>query len=157
MATRKVCHPYFCLYSTAALRVKTTFAAATLSLLTSALAIPTPQTTNPYPVSVGNISLKHLIESDGHESTFHVTTRTIDEEATDSVICHTAWNKNGPIPDTIRPAECPYIYDFFLPEGVANIESYQLTGRGPGGDVSALIEQGPKYACGPYEGDIGKN
>ncbi|KAL4935141.1 hypothetical protein BDV06DRAFT_229095 [Aspergillus oleicola] len=135
--------------------MKTTFTTALLSLLASALAVPTPQTTNPYPVSVGNISLKHLIESDGYDFTFHATTRTLDGEATDSVTCHTAWNKDGPYPDSSTPAACAYIYSFWFPSGVGNVESYELTVRGPGGDASAVIEQGPKYQCGAYEGDVG--
>ncbi|KAL4794329.1 hypothetical protein BDV19DRAFT_390389 [Aspergillus venezuelensis] len=92
--------------------MKTTIAATLFTLLTSTFAAPTPQTTNPYPVSINNISLKHLIESDGYDFTFHTTTRDLDGQATDSVICHTAWNKDGPYPDASTPASCAYIYSF---------------------------------------------
>ncbi|KAL4916402.1 hypothetical protein BDW62DRAFT_186304 [Aspergillus aurantiobrunneus] len=133
-----------------------TFAAIALSLFGTALAVPTPQTTNPYPVSVSNISLKHLIESDGYDFTMDVTTRLIDGEPTATTTCHTAWNKGGPYPDLPTQVDCEdFVYSFWFPQGVADVESWQLTVRGPGGDASGLISTGPKYLCGPYEGDIG--
>ncbi|KAL5339786.1 hypothetical protein BJX70DRAFT_147216 [Aspergillus crustosus] len=143
--------------------MKTTFAAIGLSLIGTTLAAPAaaaaPETTptpNPYPVSISNISLKHLIESDGYDFTFHATSRTPYGEPIESVYCHTAWNNNGPYPDTTTPEACAFIYSFFFPGGVANTESFTLTVRDEAGvEASAPIEQGPKYLCGPYQGEIG--
>jgi hypothetical protein len=74
-------------------KMKTTFVALALSLFGSTLAAPAAQATepNPYPVSVGNLSLKHLIESDTYDFTFHATRRSPTGDPTESVICHTTW------------------------------------------------------------------
>ncbi|KAL2825459.1 hypothetical protein BDW59DRAFT_72904 [Aspergillus cavernicola] len=135
--------------------MKTTFAALALSLFSTTIAVPTPQTINPYPVSVANLSLKHLIESNTYDFTLDVTTRTTTGEGTDTINCHTAWNHGGPYPNISNAGECEYIYSFYFPEGAANVESYQLAVRGPHGEASTLISTGPRYQCGPYEGDIG--
>ncbi|KAL2786073.1 hypothetical protein BJX66DRAFT_40573 [Aspergillus keveii] len=138
--------------------MKITFATLALSLFGSTLAAPAAQATEPnsYPVSVGNLSLKHLIESDTYDFTFHATRRSPTGEPIESVICHTAWNKNGPYPSASAPESCAYIYSFYFAEGAANVESYQLTLIDENGqEASGLIATGPKYQCGPYEGDIG--
>ncbi|KAL2869393.1 uncharacterized protein BJX67DRAFT_28580 [Aspergillus lucknowensis] len=136
--------------------MKTTFAAAALALFGTTLAVPTPQTTNPNPVSVGNISLKHLIESDGIDFTIDVTERLADGTPMTTVTCHTYWNTGGPYPSQTSPIYCPdRIHSFWFPQGVPNTENFELAVRGPGGDASGQIASGPKYQCGPYEGDIG--
>jgi hypothetical protein len=73
--------------------MKITFATLALSLFGSTLAAPAAQATEPnsYPVSVGNLSLKHLIESDTYDFTFHATRCSPTGEPIESVICHTAW------------------------------------------------------------------
>ncbi|KAL4785031.1 hypothetical protein BJX76DRAFT_195765 [Aspergillus varians] len=138
--------------------MKTTFAALALSLLGTTLAIPTPQATsdpNPYPVSVGGLSMKHLIESDTYDFTFEATRRSSSGEALETVTCHTSLINGAPFPDPTSPVACSSTYTFYFPSGAADVESFELALSGPDGDASGLIAVGPKYLCGPYMGDIG--
>ncbi|KAJ0417636.1 hypothetical protein BJY00DRAFT_289309 [Aspergillus carlsbadensis] len=138
--------------------MNTTFAALAFSLFGSTLAAPAAQGTrpNPDPISVGNLSLKHLIESDSYDFTFHATRRSPAGEPIETVTCHTAWDRNGPYPSASNLEFCAYIYSFYFPEGAANVESYQLTLVDENWqEYSGLITTGLRYQCGPYEGDIG--
>jgi hypothetical protein len=44
-----------------------------------------------YPYSIGNLSLKHLVESDTWDFTFELTARNPWGEALGSTTCHTTW------------------------------------------------------------------
>ncbi|KAL3456845.1 hypothetical protein BJX64DRAFT_293695 [Aspergillus heterothallicus] len=85
--------------------MKTTIAAVSLSLFSTILAVPAVQTSEPnrYTASVSNLSLKHLIESDTYDSIFHANRRSPTGAPIESVICHMAWNQNGPYPDASSP------------------------------------------------------
>ncbi|KAL4807121.1 hypothetical protein BDV18DRAFT_136937 [Aspergillus unguis] len=138
--------------------MKTTLASIILTL-TSALAAPTaaPQSSdpNPYPYSIDQITLYHLIESNTWDLTISVTPRGPYSDATGPTFtCHSAWNDGA---TTVGREVCANAaYSFWLPNGATNPDdSWAVVVDGPSGEAEGVVEYGPRYSCGEYTGDIG--
>jgi hypothetical protein len=70
--------------------MKTSFVALAISLAGAAFAAPTAEY-SVYPYSIGDISIKHLMESNTWDMTWSVTSRDRIGTATGNTTCHTAW------------------------------------------------------------------
>ncbi|KAJ5513451.1 hypothetical protein N7463_003003 [Penicillium fimorum] len=108
--------------------MKTCFVTIAISLASTTFAAPVTES-RAYPYSIGDLSLKHTIEGDTWDLTFHLTSRSGTGEALETTTCHTAWI-NGKLP-------------------------YEVAAEGPAGAAVTFIESGYKYQCGPYTGPIG--
>ncbi|CAG8107184.1 unnamed protein product [Penicillium olsonii] len=135
--------------------MKTSFATAAIAFAALGLAAPTTESRQ-WPYSIDSLSLKHLIESDTFDMTWTVTSRGPTGEDLGSTSCHTAWNNGGNPVGPENPETCDdATFKYWFPNGLENIESYEITVEGSAGPASATIETGPKYQCGPYTGSSG--
>ncbi|OJJ60538.1 hypothetical protein ASPSYDRAFT_29071 [Aspergillus sydowii CBS 593.65] len=132
------------------------FTLTTLALFlagTSAAPAATP-TPNPYPYSIDQITLYHLIESNTWDLTISITKRDPYGAALESTSCHSAWI-DGATYVAREVCQDPN-YAFWLPNGAPNPrEGWDVIVDGPAGQAEGAIAYGPKYSCGPYEGEIG--
>jgi hypothetical protein len=157
--------------------MKTSFVALVISLAGAAFASPAAES-RIYPYSIGDISLKHLIESNTWDMTWSLTSRDNFGAATGTTTCHTAWlvitfpletlqrpnakeltqanrdNGSSPVGPTSAEPCANAAYQYWFPTGVNNVESYEIVIEGPVGSASTKIETGYKYQCGPYTGTI---
>ncbi|KAF9885588.1 hypothetical protein FE257_012794 [Aspergillus nanangensis] len=126
----------------------------TAALSMAGIAIAAPSSS--YPYSIGELSLKHLIESQTWDFTFTLTERSPSGEAQGSTNCHVGWVNGDVAVPPASPAPCDDTrFHFFFPTGASNDENYDLAIEGPVGTGSTEIIAGPKYQCGPYDGPIG--
>ncbi|KAL4934239.1 uncharacterized protein BDV17DRAFT_248735 [Aspergillus undulatus] len=130
------------------------------SLATAAFAAPgvapaaAPRATpNPYPYSIDDITLYHLIESNTWDLTITVTARDSYGAALGSTTCHSAWNEGATY--VAREICADTHYFFWLPNGAPDPNNWDVIVDGPAGQAAGKIEFGPKYQCAPYEGEIG--
>ncbi|KAJ5349454.1 hypothetical protein N7541_007181 [Penicillium brevicompactum] len=135
--------------------MRPSFFAVALSFAGACFAAPATESPK-WPYSIGDLSLKHLIESDTFDLVWTVTSRGPTGDDLGSTTCHTAWN-NGSIPNGPKnPEACvDTAYKYWFPTGASDLESFEIVIEGPEGSAITTIEAGPKYQCGPYTGTIG--
>ncbi|KAJ5734583.1 hypothetical protein N7533_012986 [Penicillium manginii] len=108
-----------------------------------------------YPYSIGNLSLKHLVESDTWDFTFELTARNPWGEALGSTTCHTTWMNGGVDVPPQAPVACDdTLYHFFLSTDAPDVENYDLAIEGPMGTGAITLASGNKYRCGAYTDPI---
>ncbi|CAG7944796.1 unnamed protein product [Penicillium salamii] len=135
--------------------MKTSFVAVALSFAAIGSAAPTAESRK-WPYSIDSLSLKHLIESNTFDLSWTLTSRGPYGEDLGSTTCHTAWyNGSNPVgPENPESCADP-AYQYWFPNGLENLESYEIAVKGSAGPASTTISAGPKYQCGPYTGPIG--
>ncbi|KAL2801981.1 hypothetical protein BJX63DRAFT_416102 [Aspergillus granulosus] len=134
--------------------MKTSIIALAASLAGFTMAAPSVerQSTH-YPYSIDTLWLRRYTDNT-FRFNFSLTRRSDSGEALTSTTCNTAWNPSVPAGPE-NPAQCADpAYTFWFPNGILTLLDYNITVNGPAGQATGEISQGPKYACGEYEGDF---
>ncbi|KAL2836877.1 hypothetical protein BJY01DRAFT_221477 [Aspergillus pseudoustus] len=137
--------------------MKTSILALAASLTGLAMAAPSVapverQSTH-YPYSIDTLWLRRYTDNT-FRINFSLTRRTDAGEALLSTTCTTTWNPSVPA-GPADPVQCADpTYTFWFPTGIRSLLDYEITANGPDGQATGEIVEGPKYACGGYEGDL---
>jgi hypothetical protein len=137
--------------------MKTFLLALTATLTGTALAAPSAQPverqSTHYPYSIDTLWLRRYTDNT-FRINFSLTHRTDSGEALSSTTCTTTWNPSVPAGPENPVACADPTYTFWFPSGILSLLDYEVAAKGPDGVASAEIVEGPKYACGGYEGDL---
>ncbi|KAI9369649.1 hypothetical protein BJX61DRAFT_518666 [Aspergillus egyptiacus] len=138
--------------------MKTSTIALALSLLGTTMAAPSAESSKRqdtrYPYSLNGLWLRRLTEADRYAFLTYVGRYDSSGEILSSTTCQTSWNPEAPAGPENPVACADPAFSFFFPNGIQNLENYEITVNGPDGQARGEIVAGPKYACGPYEGMI---
>ncbi|KAL2809050.1 hypothetical protein BJX63DRAFT_406944 [Aspergillus granulosus] len=129
--------------------------AASLASFTMAApsAAPVERQSNQYPYSIDTLWIRQYTDNT-FRINFSLTRRSDSGEALTGTTCNTDLDPSAP-PSLENPAQCADpAYTFWFPAGIPSLLNYDITVKGPVGQATGEIAQGPKYACGEYEGDF---
>ncbi|KAJ5780608.1 hypothetical protein N7457_005768 [Penicillium paradoxum] len=134
--------------------MKTSFATIVLSLAGAAFAAPAAGS-GPYPYSVDSLTVKHTTEDKTWHMVLGLTYRDDSAQAIESTTCYASWVDGADPSGPTSPKACADpAFTFWFPNGVGNLDNYDVLANGPEGTAGGNIASGPKYQCGPYEGHL---